>query len=97
VPTTTAAPTTSTTTAVPTTTVAPTTSTTTIQPSDCYEFIAPGACTVEYYDCFGNLTTIDVPSQDAGLFFSFCAQSIVSNSCNANATGVCIDCACPPS
>ena len=97
VPTTTAAPTTSTTTAVPTTTVAPTTSTTTIQPSDCYEFIAPGACTVEYYDCFGNFSVIDVPSQDAGLFFSFCAQSIVSNSCNANATGVCIDCACPPS
>ena len=95
--TTTAAPTTSTTTAVPTTTVAPTTSTTTIQPSDCYEFIAPGECTVEYYDCFGNLTLIEIPSQDAGLYFNFCAQSIVSNSCNANATGVCIDCACPPS
>ena len=78
-----------------------TTPTQTLGPGQCYILpIAPfGGCSVQYVNQYGSTITQNIPAEDAGLCFTLCAVSIISDTCNFTDLGVdCLDsqCDCNP-
>lgn len=58
-----------------------------------------GGCSVQYINQFGNTINFNIPPEDAGLCYTLCAISILSDTCNFNNLGIsCLDsqCDCSP-